>query len=369
MRETGWALALSFLLTWAAAAYPYDVQYGCAIAHAPPGVTYTVDLDACDTYAAAPIADCSQQVNRIDIANQPMVWYVLLAWGDGTETKYWRGFEFGLGDFVAGTSGYMITQHGYCPVPEPGTVLTIATEGWPGPNEGIAMSATTTEEAEVWSGNLKAMYWFAGYAYSAQVVPLGPNPSTGTVSLLPLPGHSQPVQVDLFLGAPGVLGSMGLLTDGVAASPPVEITGACCFFGNECQVLTLAECDAQGATFQAFATTCDPNPCPTVWGCCIAGADPSPYCFMLTEESCETYGGIWHETGVCPEFGGDLACDDCCLHVCCVDGVCHEFNQRHDCVNMGGIWHPEVGGCSPPNPCHPEPVGRGNWGAIKAIYR
>jgi len=137
------------------------------MAHAPSELAYTVDLDICAEYAAAPITSCDQQVNRIDIADQPMVWYVLLAWGDGSETKYWRGFEFGLGDFVAGTSGHLITQHGYCPVPEPATVLTMETENWPGPNEGIAMSVTSTSEAEVWSGNFKAMYWFAGYAYSA----------------------------------------------------------------------------------------------------------------------------------------------------------------------------------------------------------
>jgi len=317
-------LALPALMTGVAAADPYFVTDGVVIAHAPPGLVYTSDTDVCASYSAAPLTACDQQVTRIDNDQAPMVWYVLLAWGDGVETKYWRGFEFGLGDFVAGTSGYLITNHGYCPVPEPGAVLTIPTENWPGPNEGIAISATGATEDVVWSGNFKAMYWFAGYAYSAQVIPLRPNPATGTVALLPLPGHGQPVQVNLYI-CPGVLGSMGLLMDGMMACPLAgTITGACCFFGNECQVTTWGECEEQGGEFQGCDTVCDPNPCPAVWGCCLGNDDE---CFMLTEESCNAYGGIWHETNVCLEFGGGLSCATCC------------------------------------------PAGRVSWGAVKAAFR
>jgi hypothetical protein len=312
MKTITCALVIWAIVAGVAAADPYDVSNGVVIAHAPSGLVYTVEPPApCDAYAAAPITACDQQINRIDTADQPRIWFVLLAWGDGTETKYWRGFEFGLGDFVAGGSGYLITQHSYCPVPQPGSVLTIASENWPGPNAGIQMTATGTTEDVVWSGNFEAMYWFAGYAYSTQVIPLGPNPETGDVTLLPLPGHGQPVQVELDTEAEGILGGMGMLTDGIAACPPSDVAGACCFWGNECQEITLGECEAQGGTFQGGGTVCSPNPCPTVWACCLSEGTPGAVCFMFDESTCAAYGGVWHANHVCIEEGGGDSPIDC----------------------------------------------------------
>jgi hypothetical protein len=39
------------------------------------------------------------------------------------------------------------------------------------------------------------------------------------------------------------------------------LTGACCFTGSLCQVLTALDCDAAGGNFVGAGLTCDPNPC------------------------------------------------------------------------------------------------------------
>jgi hypothetical protein len=38
-------------------------------------------------------------------------------------------------------------------------------------------------------------------------------------------------------------------------------TGACCFAGSLCAVMTQQGCAAQLGTFKGVGTTCDPNPC------------------------------------------------------------------------------------------------------------
>jgi hypothetical protein len=60
----------------------------------------------------------------------------------------------------------------------------------------------------------------------------------------------------------------GTLCQDVICEPPVG-TGACCFVGAPCQILTAAECDAAGGTYLGDDTPCDDCPTATettTWG-------------------------------------------------------------------------------------------------------
>jgi hypothetical protein len=366
MREAVALLALSVLGTAVAVADPYDLYPGALIAHAPPGLAFSSELeDVGDYYSEhAAITSCDQQVNRIDIADQPMVWYVLLAW---LEPKYWCGFEFGLGDFVAGPAGYLITAHGVCDAPG-GVTLSIPTENWPGPNQGIAMACTEPEVDFAWAGNFVPMYWFAGYAYAAQVIPLGPNPPTRKVAVLQLPEHGEHAEVDFCLEASGIVGAMGMLMDGIPACPGIDPT-ACCLPGDECLMLTPEDCLARGGLAHPCAV-CDPGFCSVRWACCI-----DEMCFALSVAECEVYGGYWLEGGTCIESGGEVECSNPCrgcgdpYMACCLSDGCVNVSTEGQCSALGGTLHPEEGCEAPGFSCGPDPVGRMTWGAVKALYR
>jgi gingipain R len=189
----GWALAQST-----------DLSDGVFIVHAPSGLQYTNSPPTggwCGAYAECAIDSCSEQINRID-SQAPVVWYVLAAW---TESKQWCGTEFGLGNYDA--DNFAIWEHGAC---FPSTGMSIPTSGWPGPNEGIAL--TTTDVS--WSGNFIPVYWFAGYAYGEDVIPLAADPGTGLVGWARCNDH---VEVPA-----GALGGMGLFTEGISACPECE---------------------------------------------------------------------------------------------------------------------------------------------------
>jgi len=373
--------AVFLVSTGIAAANPYELTNGAVIAHAPPNLIYSGDFShGCDAYVEAPISSCEEQVNRIDNGTQGFLWYVLLAWA---EPKYWHGFEFGLRSFVAGPEGYLIMAHDLCPA-RLGVTLSIPTAHWPGPNEGIAMACTDVSEQGCWSGNFEPMYWFAGYAYVAQRIPLGPNPATGHLAILPLYDHAQPVEVDFDFDAPGMAGSMGMLTDGVAACPPLGISGACCLNSGQCVPVSLEECDAQEGLYQGAGTSCDPNPCLPRWGCCLSHGTN---CIMMTEQECASHAGLWQEGQVCEQAGGELQCElvsacciafecvplmpseceaqggvafpqsdcadiDCALpSACCVNGECLAILSPLECEDLGGIFFPQVPCDSPGFTC------------------
>jgi len=294
-----------------AAADPYALTNGVIIAHAPPDLAYSSDLDVCSSYA--PLETCEQQVNRIDSTDEAAVWYVILAWD---EPKIWYGVEFGLGDYVAGTNGYMIVDHGTCA--PPGGAFYISSHQWPGPGEGTRI-ISISDDALVWSGNFVPIYWFAGYAYSAQRIPLGPHPATGRIALLPVRGHGQPPSFDLPLDTPGIIGAMGMSLEGTAACP--RMIGVCCLTYSDCVLTTYVDCAARGGVFEGPDMACDA--CSHSGACCV-GTD----CYLLTEVDCISTGGIWHEGEQCDEE----ACPDCFA-------------------------------------CPPQPVSPIDWGAVKAAYR
>jgi hypothetical protein len=259
----GFAVCLLwFMVAGGVLADPADLTNGVFIAHAPSGFQYTSDPPGgswCAAYAQNyAITSCEQQDNEID-SQDMAVWYVLSAW---TESKEWCGTQFGFGDYDAGN--FSIMGHGAC---FPSGGLTIPSSGWPGPNEGIAL--TTTDEN--WSGNFEPVYWIAGYAYGEDLIPLGPDPDGDFAGWARCGDQLEAEAV--------ALGGMGLLTDGIYVCPEDSLG------------------DSGGTSSDAVVSD------ETVDGGDLAGGDSDPVvvccvgecCWVLTAEECANLGGAVHE--------------------------------------------------------------------------
>jgi hypothetical protein len=183
---------------------------GVFIAHHPAGLEFSAGTDWCQQYLEEfAIESCSEQHPRIDVDHegQSAVWYVLVAFTDSTE---WVGTEFGLGTYS--DDSFLFADHEPC-FPDNG--LEIPMGEWPGPNQGTAFITT----GEPWSGSIQPVYYFAGYAYAADLIPLGMDPARGfggtcTAGLVQRPAEA--------------FGALGLFRDGVAVypkAPPTEVSG------------------------------------------------------------------------------------------------------------------------------------------------
>jgi hypothetical protein len=131
------------------------------------------------------------------------VCYVLAAW---QSSKEFAGVEFGLGSYS--TSAYLILDHGAC-YPAGGGI-DMATDGWPGPNTGIALAVT----GGPWSGNYVPVYYFAGYAYSQTEVPIAENPPEGIAAFANM--DDPPIVYPI---SPDRLGVLGVGVSGTAPCP------------------------------------------------------------------------------------------------------------------------------------------------------
>jgi hypothetical protein len=129
-----------------------------------------------------------------------------VSWRHGMKASC--GVEFGLGDYGPSLFGIADRGPGH-PHPD-GTGITVPTVGWPGPNEGVIITADTP-----WSGNYLPVYQFRGYAYGygpPGVIPLSPHPVTGfagTLDTLEPPGQHSAV----------CLGGLGVNTPGIDCEP------------------------------------------------------------------------------------------------------------------------------------------------------
>ncbi|MCK4414870.1 MAG: hypothetical protein KAY32_15150 [Candidatus Eisenbacteria sp.] len=139
------------------------------------------------------------------------VWYVIAAW---QEEKYWKGFEFGLGDFDSVIYGFI--DWGLCEIDEGlAQVIYYDESQWPSARNGLAVVRTWG----TWYGNLHPLYWFAGYAYGGGEIPLDVMPATGVASVLPVEGGV------VSTTSPDRLGAMGILTAGREVFPGSEGNG------------------------------------------------------------------------------------------------------------------------------------------------
>jgi hypothetical protein len=299
------ALALTVLGASLACAQPSNPAGGVFIAHYVPSPDYTAAA-GCASYEEHAISDCQEQVPRID-NHSASIWYVLAAFDGGD--RVWCGTEFGLGAFDPHAIAFL--ENGVCLA----GAIVIPTEGWPGPNEGIAIAATT----EGWSGNYRPVYWFGCYAYSSALIPLTSNPATGF-------GGFANCSTPSIMYPAACFGAMGLFRDGVTCCQSDPMPHACCV-GDACHlVFVSAECDALGGVDHPEWPSCDGDPCytppPPPRVCCIGFCD----CVLATED---------------------------------------------ECASLNGVFHAEYDSCDaePVPPCCIGPVDPMSWGAIKASYR
>jgi hypothetical protein len=163
------------------------------------------------------------------------------------------GVEFGFGDYDP--SAISVFDHGLCN----DGYLSLPTDGWPGPNEGVALLFLPYKRQKI-----VEVAWFAAYVYAPGVLPLGPDPVTHTAAFS---DAGSPTVTDYLEDY-----QLGVLGFGQAGYNPCggsDPDGACCFAGR-CQETARADCELQGGVFYGENTSCFPNPCappqPTTWG-------------------------------------------------------------------------------------------------------
>lgn len=252
---------------------------GVLIAHFPAAMSFSTDPPPegwCQHYLTNhALESCEEQLNRID-ATTAKTWFVLAAW---TENKEWRGVDLGLGNYSA--QDYVITDHGPC---FPSQGLTIPTLNWPGPDEGVSLAVTDS----AWAGNLLPVYYFCGYSYAPETVPLGVNPSTQVAAVA---NSLNPPTAYEF----AALGTMGMQTDGVSVCPGGLVSfgdylevgiGVCCF-REGCMPVAEPGCTALGEEWEYHPeyTSCDPNPCARM----LTGDCTFPYRLHLADGAALRY--------------------------------------------------------------------------------
>lgn len=297
MRWVLWALAVMALVGSAAMADSADLSNGVLITHAPAVVEFSDGAEWwCQQYADNwAITSCEEQVARIDCAAmEQSAWFIIAAWA---EEKEFCGFNLGFGAFDPYL--FSFSEDGTC---APAGILEIPTAGWPGPGEGIAVVAAG-EPYTPWTGSFVPIQFFVGYCYYGTEVmqgqiPIDVDPASGQMVIGTC--ATPPVSYE------PVAGAMGFGVDGIEVCFDTELTGACCTqIGDECQVLTAAECTNAGGEYQGDDTICDPNPCPELWACCVE----YEVCVMMTEDDCLAASGDWRGIGaICIANGGDVSC-------------------------------------------------------------
>jgi hypothetical protein len=342
-------LALALLgLVAGANADPNDLSDGVLITHAPAGFVYSAGLDYCAEYAQYGIASCAEQINEMPITYsslEPTLFYVVAAWNEG---KHWCGTEFGFGAGFAGL--WYFTEYGPCLVNN----LENSTGGWPGPGQGTAVVATDVP----WDGNFVATYYFIGYAYASDIIPLDVDPAQNFAGM----GNCD---VPAVTWDAVCLGAMGIGQEGHYCCPPLPPDPqACCFADGSCMMMLEYNCNAAGGLFVPGAACDDvPYPCevpPEPAACC----DPNTGdCYFLIEDDCALIGGDWQGEGT------DCDPNECPVPpvwACCVEIYTCVLLTEYDCEQASGQWFD--GEDCDPDPC-PTPADDSSWGSIKALYK
>lgn len=143
--------------------------------------------------------------------------------------------------------------------------------------------------------------------------------------------------------------------------------------GPECEDRTPAECDAQGGTVVAGATSCLPNPCAGAAPvdddivCCLPD-DSGPECEDRTQAECLAAGGSVVNATSCapnpcsptPPAGGDIVC---CLPDNGGDGAMECEDLSADACSAAGGQASTATSCTP-NPCGPAAGGGGGTAGV-----
>ncbi len=339
MKWAIWVFAAALLSGTAAMGDADDLSGGALIAHYASEVTYSSDPPACGNWCCAytdfAITSIAQERVRIDGGGEtPVIWYVLAAW---QEDKTWCAVEFGFGNYTK--ANFEMVEYGPC-FPVHGSGLELPTPGWPGPNEGTAITRTGT----AWTGNWRAVYYFVGYAYDGvEMIPLSIDPPTeycGFANCLNPPGLG-PVPVNR-------RGAMGINMEGIKVGPSEEPSMVCCVPSGETLVCFLKieqDCIDMGGTFRPdLGNDCTGNPCDPERACCWTNTLGQRVCSIRTQSSCAGLNeSEWLATiTTCTP-------DPCKDAACCVGTTCSITTQL-ECNTLGGVFVATVTSCDP-NPC------------------
>jgi hypothetical protein len=352
MRKVLLAIALLGLVGSAAATDPQDnLANGALIAHCPDPTIYTPGGDYCGLYEPIAITDCASQDNQVESLDylNPTVFFLLAQWG---EYKELGAAQFGFGPFDV---VFWFAASGAC-IPPGGQLTEFASSGWPGPNEGTAITAGVA-----WTGDFIPLYWFEGYGYGYTTIPTGPNPDTGLAEFAntEVPGVAYPI---VFLGG------MGINQAGIYVCAEAVENFVCCYEDGGCALYPdEGACVQSGGTWRPdLGQSCDPNPCPLpmYYACCFEDGSCE---LVMNAQTCVALGGVF--------YGEYDTCDpNPCPQptVCCFGpnmGQCILLLDENDCIENyeNGTWYPEDHSCDP-SPC-PVPANDTSWGSIKAIYR
>lgn len=350
-------MVLALLGFVAASAQAEDLSGGLFLAHNPPEIEYSFDAPGdgwCAEYLLYQIGDLGsvvpnyvgEFVDGFELGS----FYVLAAWSVGP--KVWRGVQFGLGDYD-GSKFYMIDPLACYP----GAGLEIPGDGWPGPMAGTALVVTDLS----WDGNYLPVYFFGGYFYyygTPTDIPLTPHPDDGFGGF----ASDDVPPVEYRAHDYGIFSIMG---EGFVPEFPGDPMGACCIGEDECIDDTYElECvEEMGGRWMGADVVCDPYLCLLPHACCF----PDGSCIDMLEMDCLDIDGEWY---------GPLNCEpeNPCPQptACCVPGPPHEcyiVYSEQECMDMEGIWLPDVSECEE-DTCDPfTPADDTSWGTIKNMYR
>jgi hypothetical protein len=293
-------LAMAMLAGSLAAADEHDLSAAALLVHFPPDFSYSTNEDWSARYDSDfrfdnPIDNNPSIPDGVYTSlENPAVWYVIVA-PAFCEERTWAGVRFGFGDYNADAFEFI---HSNICLPD-GLVIPTAT--WPGPNEGVALTATTTN----WQGDFEAVYYFIGYQYTGTALISISGYDDGTYHEVQL-GTATAPSIVYEITSPAMLGTMGIGVQGYAAEIHCHDFYVCCAH-QECLITSESNCDAISGVFYADEYDCVGAPC---GACCIQA--PELVCIMTTRSECEEhtgYAGYWHTDVIsCPAEEG--------LHVC-----------------------------------------------------
>lgn len=146
------------------------VTAGIAFAGPNAGVVLSVQGNALgvetngDVCAALALpATCEELVTGATPDAGGISWYVAVVVSPAANTPNFNTVVFGLGPFNMGDN--YISYTGAC---VPGA-LEVSSGGWPGPNEGTAVSWAP----DCLNGHMESVYYFGTYNYYGGIIPLG----------------------------------------------------------------------------------------------------------------------------------------------------------------------------------------------------
>lgn len=279
------------------AGYEHGPNYGTLILVETGSIDYTLEYD--DYCGLLEITACPDATVRHD-GTDPVLLSVVGAFQEQTSPRV-LGVTFG---WTYDESLVTILDYGSC------GDFELPNSNWPAPGEGTAVTF-----AQVQQDHLIEFYWVAAYDYYG---------TSAELDLIPHPTQQAffaDDSVPSILDPIAHLGSFGFFQDGDLTCPPATLEGACCFGGDDCELMLGQECVDAGGAFQGWGSDCEGCVFQIVGACCLEG------------------------------------------------GVCILVPSEDACLRQGGEFLPDHQDYCDPNPCVVVPTVTTSWGELKQVFR